>query len=78
MHHEYELPWRERLDQRFTELFLEYMPDRYVVDDDGWADWMAKPCEILMQEFGKEILVEAIILQEKRKLELPSREQGEA
>lgn len=51
---------RLRVQRRMTELFHEYMPDRYVVDDDGWADWMNKPVEILMEEFGNIIAVDAL------------------
>lgn len=51
---------RLRVQRRMEELLNEYMPDRYVVDDNGWAEWMNKPVEILMEEFGDTISLDVL------------------
>lgn len=75
MHPENKPSWRDRLERRAKELFHEYMPDRYVEDEDGWADWMAEPCRILQQEFSNELMEETTVSQELIEQGLPSLEQ---
>lgn len=51
---------RLRVQRRMKELLNEHRPNRYVVDDNGGAEWMNKPVEILMEEFGDTISLDVL------------------